>query len=319
MHRKEVSSILLHGGIMSFHLKSDAIRVTIELPGEHYRGSRFDWNGTATEFSYRNIPLLGEEKPLFKRNRRIFGRGLHNEFGIKDCIGYDDCNTGEFFPKIGTGWLKKDDKPYFFYTQYEMEQLKFEHEKRGPDSASFKCFSGERNGYAYEYEKTFTVDSSSLTIDYYLENTGDKPLSTTEYSHNFFCPGRKPLDNKNSLLFSWFFNEHYVQNKESAGGFTAFDGQNETGGTLYFTRKPSNEFFLSGLYAAKTKNKDENENFSWTLRDSQKQVQISEIVSFIPSACDVWGHKNCISPELFLKFSIEKGDCLRWQRKYRLQ
>ncbi|HOE08687.1 MAG TPA: hypothetical protein PLV89_07390 [Treponemataceae bacterium] len=302
---------------MSLHLKSDAVKVTIEKPGEHYTGSRFDWNGTVTQLSYKNIQLLGEEKPLFKRNKKIYGRGLHNEFGIKDCIGYD-CEVGGFFPKIGTGWLKKDENPYFFYTPYEMEKIRFEHEKLDRNKAVFKCFSGERNGYAYEYEKTIEVGNSFVTIDYLLENTGDKVLSTTEYCHNFFCPSNRDLDNKNSLSLSWFFDEDKIQNKESICGFCAFDGQNESGGTLYFTGTPKSEFYLSGLYDAKLKNKDENAPFSWTLRDSKKEIQISEVVSFIPYACDIWGHKKCISPEFIFKFSVEKGDTLRWQRRFDL-
>ncbi|HPX27132.1 MAG TPA: hypothetical protein PLG87_10030, partial [Treponemataceae bacterium] len=70
---------------MPLYLKSDLITAAVEKPGEHYTGSRFDWNGTVTRLSYKKIQLLGEEKPLFKRNKKIYGRGLHNEFGIKDC------------------------------------------------------------------------------------------------------------------------------------------------------------------------------------------------------------------------------------------
>lgn len=300
---------------MSIHVKSDNVKVRIETPGERYKGSRFDWNGTVAQIYFKNIPLLGQEKPLFKRNSRIYGRGLHNEFGIKDCIGYD-CNAGDFFPKIGTGWLKKDDKPYFFYTRYELEKLQFSHDKLNTQKAVFSCKSGERNGYAYEYVKTIEAGHSSLIIDYCLENTGDKTLSTTEYCHNFFCPGGRNLDNKNSLSLSWFFETEKIVNKESICGFGALDGHHETGGTFYVTSVPSNEFFLGGFYDAKIKNKDENEPFSWTLRDSRKNLQIKESVSFIPSACDIWGHKRCISPELFIKFSVEKGDTLRWQRRY---
>ncbi len=302
---------------MSLYLKSDVNKVKIETAGEHYTGSRFDWNGTVTKFSHKNIPLLGEEKLPFKRNSALYGRGLHNEFGIKDCIGYD-CKVGDFFPKIGTGWLKKDEKPYFFYTPYEMERIRFEHEKTDNHKAVFKCFSGERNGYAYEYEKVFTLDNTSLTIDYCLENTGDKVLSTTEYCHNFFCPSGKNLDNRNTLSLSWFFDENSLQNKESICGFGTFDGQHEAGGTLYFTNTPTSEFYVSGLYAAKIKNVDEQAPFSWILRDSRKNISISEIVSFIPYACDIWGHKKCISPEFIFRFSLEKGDILRWQRTYNI-
>ena len=37
---------------------------------------------------------------------------MHNEFGIRRCIGYDEAGEDGLFPKIGTGWLKKNDVPY---------------------------------------------------------------------------------------------------------------------------------------------------------------------------------------------------------------
>ena len=90
---------------MAIKIKNKDFVLVIESAGERYKGSRFDWNGTVTQVYFRGIPLLGQEKKLFHRNARIYGRGLHNEFGINDCIGYDDAGADGLFPKLGTGWL----------------------------------------------------------------------------------------------------------------------------------------------------------------------------------------------------------------------
>ena len=58
---------------------------------------------------------------------------MHNEFGIKRPIGYDEAAQDGLFPKIGTGWLKKNDVPYFFYTQYPVKPLDFDYALAGDD------------------------------------------------------------------------------------------------------------------------------------------------------------------------------------------
>ena len=110
---------------MSITLKNELLAVTVETAGEKYCGSRFDWNGTVTGINYKNISILSAEKLPALEDIKFHGSGLHNEFGIKNCIGYDEINVGEWFPKIGTGWLKKDDEPYFFYKNYEIDPLDF--------------------------------------------------------------------------------------------------------------------------------------------------------------------------------------------------
>jgi hypothetical protein len=79
---------------MSVVLRNKEIRVEIECAGERYKGSRFDWNGTVVSARFRGTEMLGQEKPPFRRNSRIYGRGLHNEFGIRTPVGWDDCAGG---------------------------------------------------------------------------------------------------------------------------------------------------------------------------------------------------------------------------------
>ena len=174
---------------MAITLNNSQIKLRIETPGEKYRGSRFDWNGTITQIWYKGKKMLAGEKMLFHRNDRIYGRGLHNEFGIKNCIGYDDIPVGEYFPKIGTGWLKKDEKPYFFFTQYKLDVLDFSWQKVSDTKAVFMCDSGIRNGYGYRYTKPIEIIDNTFTVSYNLENVGEKKISTTEYIHNFLLTG----------------------------------------------------------------------------------------------------------------------------------
>ena len=296
---------------MAIKIKNKDIVLVIETAGERYKGSRFDWNGTITQVYFRGIPLLGQEKKLFYRNAKIYGRGLHNEFGINDCIGYDDAGADGLFPKIGTGWLKKDEKPYFFYTQYQLEQLKFHLKRPRSDIAEFYCESGEKNGYAYEYKKTITLLQDGFTIEYELKNVGQKSFATTEYVHNFFCPGLYgKISNNIELGFGWQFDVEKLAEKKDA------DALETDGKSIIFRKEPEGEFFVGGIFEAKT---DGDAVSSWTLKDKRYGLLITEEDSFVPDGVNLWGHSRAISPEMFFRFSAAPQEIVKWQRTYKVR
>ena len=293
----------------SIVLRNKDISLTTEKAGERYRGSRFDWNGFVSQIRFRGVTLLGQENLICQRNPMILGRGLHNEFGLNKCIGYDDCAVGEWFPKIGTGWLRKDEEPYFFYTEYPLEELSFDCEVSGKREVRFTCESGERNGYAYRYVKTITLADSSFTIRYTLENLGSKPLETDEYVHNFLCLGQRRMDAGYSLSFPWKINT------------SCLVGVNDPDEVLSLVDNRINvvgpteeQFQIGGLAEGVTEADGLAAN--WTLSDSVCGIRLSECGSFIPTAVNLWGCRSVISPEVFFGFRIEPGDTTAWERSY---
>lgn len=295
---------------MAITLNNSVLKLKIETPGEKYRGSRFDWNGTVTQIWFNRKKMLSEEKMLFHRNDRIYGRGLHNEFGIKNCIGYDEVPVGGFFPKIGTGWLKKDEKPYFFYTQYEFEPLQFTWHTISSEKAVFVCDSGVRNGYGYKYTKSIELSGNSFSIEYSLLNTGEKEISTTEYVHNFFLPRKKCVGNHLHLEFSWNFDRENLAENVQTDGVAQFA---ENG--IRFESVPRGEYFLGGVWEAR-RDKDSAQNGFWRLTDKDGKCTVSEQDSFVPYHCDVWGHKQCVSPELFVWLDVKPCETKIWRRTY---
>jgi len=294
---------------MSFGLKNKQISLRLEKAGERYRGSRFDWNGLVSQVRFRGTTVLGEEKPLFKRNAARFGRGLHNEFGIKTCVGYDDCKAGEWFPKIGTGWLRKDDKPYFFYTDYELEKLRFDCEVSGETGALFTCDSGERNGYGYRYTKEVVLEEAGFRIRYNLENTGNKTLATEEYVHNFLCVGGRRMDSGYALSFPWKIDPSRLVENVNPDGIVSIEENR-----VLVTGTTKKEFYLGGLSNGVT-GKDGLAG-EWTLFHEPSGIRMTETGSFTPSGVHVWGARSVISPEVFFSFKIEAGNILSWERVY---
>ena len=301
---------------MAIILKNNKISLKIETAGENYIGSRFDWNGTIVSAKFKGIETLGEEKKLFHRNKKIFGRGMHNEFGIRRCIGYDEAGEDGLFPKIGTGWFKKNDVLYFFYTQYPVKPLTFEcsvnsQNGENPTKATFFCDSGSCNGYAYEYTKEITLLENGFSTKYTLKNTGEKTLETDEYVHNFIRLGKKNTRKGQKLIFGWELSkEKLLDCNDPCNSLKITKEQIE------FVNNPAKdkEFFLGGLSGEPIINEDSKIQGKWTLVDENLGISMSETCDFNIEKADLWGHSEDISPELFYSFSIKPGETTSWTR-----
>lgn len=296
---------------MPLALKKGELRLSVEKAGEKYRGTRFDRNGTVVSARFRGKELLSDEKPRFRRDRRRFGRGLHNEFGILRAVGYDEISPGGWFPKIGVGWLQKDALPYTFYRDYVLDPISFEVAELESHRALFRCVSGERNGYAYEYQKEIVAGDGEFTVRYRLENCGSKRILTDEYSHNFLLPGGAPMGSRYRLEFPW------SPRRDCFDEFVDPEGRlSLTGGTLTFKGPIGREFFIGGL--ANGVGERDGLTASWTLRDVKTGLCLRESGSFIPTGVNLWGHRGVISPELFFSLALEGGDIVTWERRFQV-
>jgi len=297
---------------MSFTISNENIELKLETAGEIYRFSRFDWNGLISSIKYKHIEILGQEKPCFQRNPKKFGRGLHNEFGINTCIGYEDCEVGQWFPKIGTGWLKKNNKPYNFFSEYEIDAIEFTFDKISEDKAIFICNSGVRNGYGYKYTKEIALCENGFTIKYILQNTGEKTLKTEEYVHNFLCINNNRISKRYSLSFPW--QAKTSDWKECVDPNKIFNFESNT---LHFTGKTNKQFFLGDL-SENIKNQQEIES-TWKLHytdASNNTISISEKGNFKMQTMHLWGWKKVISPEIFYEVEVAPNETISWERQY---
>lgn len=299
---------------MADTLQNGQVRLIIESAGEVYKGSRFDWNGTVVKASYKGYEVLGYEKSPLHRNNALYGRGMHNEFGIRACIGYDDGDgKGEsaWFPKIGTGWLKKNSDPYFFYTQYEIDPITFEREVHDGKAVYF-CKSGTRNGYGYEYTKSISLKEGGFITEYTLINTGDKPFATDEYVHNFLQPGGKKAGSAVSLQFPWSVRPDVLSDASDRDHIF----RRELTG-ISFTGSPrgSHEFFLGSLTGQNVPSEKSPYPARWLLKDTRLPFSMSETGSFRLEKCDIWGHKRTLSPEMFFSFKAAPGETVSWSRE----
>lgn len=290
---------------MTHILKNENLEIHIDLPLKNYNFSRFDWTGKIRTVKFKNIYVSGVEK-LNNINDNIYGKGFYNEFGIDVPVGYDDIAEGEWFHKIGVGILKKKGEVYDFMRNYEMKPAEF-NVKVESNKIIIDCKSHIINGYSYVLKKEIELFESSFVINYKLDNTGEKIITTNEYNHNFLAINK-------SLISSDYILKFPFKIKPKLFGATVNSeekvkiGQNE----IVFNNTPNEQFFFSNLSG------NENVDASWELINTKSKIGISETASFKTTKVNLWGWKHVISPELFFDINIKPDQVIEWSRTYNM-
>ena len=291
---------------MTHILKNKNLEVHIDLPSENYRFSRFDHSGKITTVKFQNTPMSGVERTDV-RNENDYGKGFYNEFGIDTALGFEEAEIGGWFHKIGVGLIKKTDSEYLFHKAYEIDPAEFQTISQADNHLSIQCRSKSVNGYAYVLKKEITLQESSFTIAYYLENTGEKEIITEEYNHNFTAIDNDDIGTNYLLKFPFQIKPELFGETVNPEDKVEI-GENE----ITFNATPKEQFFFSNLSGgAKVK-------AQWELINLKSKIGIRETANFTTDKINLWGWKHVISPELFYKIAVKPGRFASWSRTYEL-
>ena len=296
--------VIIHKRIdVQLSLKNKHLHLVIDHPGENYCGSRFDWTGKIVDLKFQNIPILTREKPAAE-NEHLFGRGLYNEFGIDSALGFEETEMGGWFHKIGIGLIKKVSRSYDFNKTYEIKPALFSvlHEK---DKLIICCTSESLNGYAYRLKKEIELLENRFSINYTLDNTGEKKILTREYNHNFIGINEDSIGKNMVLKFPFQMNSEGFEEVVNPGNKVKINTSE-----LKFKETPKEPFFFSKLSGNKVV------DAQWELHDLNSKIGIRETGNFQTQSINVWGSKHVISPELFIELQIPPGHSKKWSRTY---
>ncbi|MCE2613677.1 hypothetical protein LVD13_11900 [Flavobacteriaceae bacterium D16] len=284
-------------------LKNNSLEVQLDLPLEGYSFSRFDWTGKVTRVLYRDVPATTIER-TDSVDTNLFGMGLYNEFGIETAIGFEETQQGEWFHKIGVGALQKSGDSYQFTVPYKIRPANFQVEPYR-NKLRITCVSETLNGYAYRLIKEFSIEDSSLTITYQLENTGQKAIVTEEYVHNFMGADQDLIGKQYELRFSFPIEQEKFQMLVNPEGKMILGSKEIT-----FNGTPEEQFFISHLNGTKTI------PAFWELKHKKSKIGIRETGSFETQKVNLWGWQHVVSPELFHTISVAPGKKQKWTRTY---
>lgn len=280
------------------HLKNDRLKIEIQEPGEIYAGSRFDWTGFITQITLDDTVTYCVPEQQ-KKGKGTGGLGFCNEFGIDKPIGYNAIETGEFFPKIGVGLLKKEaEEAYDFFKTYELIPSDATVEKDG-NILRFKSESSSSSGHGYHLIKEIALDVNRLTLRYELTNTGSQPLVTNEYSHNFMGINDQLVGSQYELTLP------NMEALDVAVGSIKREGQK-----LSWEETPEADFYAAIDW------KEGEADCNWDLYHTGTGAGVRDLSSFTPSKVALWGYTHVVCPELFIDIELDAGETKKWERVY---
>ena len=288
---------------MTHIIKNNTLEVAIDTPLENYKGSRFDWSGKISSIKFENLPLTTVENTESK-NINFLGKGLYNEFGITSPVGFEETPVGGWFHKIGVGLLKKQHKEYLFHRNHLIKPADFDITYKN-QKIKIICKSELINGYCYVLKKEITISENSFTIDYLLQNTGEKKIVTDEYVHNFIAINNALIDKDYTLKFPFPINPSLFDETVNSENKVEIGLDNIT-----FNKTPEKQFFFSNLTGGKELQAE------WMLTNLKTGVGIKEVGNFKTNKINLWGWGHVISPELFFKISVDPKKTIEWSRKF---
>lgn len=290
---------------MAYQLRNEQLVVNIAKLGEPYRGSRFEWAGFIT-----GIKLLRGNHTFCVEESRTpgegtGGQGLCSEFGITKPVGYDEAKAGDLFPKLGIGLLTRpDEAEYQFFREYQIDPFEVEVRQVTDQAIEFVSLPRECLGYAAKIVKTISIEDNQLKIEYTLHNTGEKPIRTEEYCHNFLGIDNHPVGPDYSLKLP-------IQFKPWSDEAETMEDLVFTSSDVTWKRQPAQPFYfrLPGFDGSECP-------WLWEMLHRPSGVGIRELSKFSVASAAVWGIGHVISPEMFIEVNVEPGLTKTWSRVY---
>jgi hypothetical protein len=293
---------------MALELSNETIRLTFESIGEGYNGSRFDWLGKLLQITWRNEHTFCTRECVRNATTGTGGCGLFGEFGLDSPIGFEETPVDSHFPKIGVGLLERpDDAAYAFTRPYKIKPFRSETQQHD-NQLVFRCHSSANDRYRFVYEKRFILANDGFRIEYSLSNTGDRPLCTNEYIHNFCSINHRDIGPGYRLRLSTPFDiqnvSEYVNPDECV---VQTDDK-----TLTWRDKPESAFFFGDLEQTVA-------TPWWELSLMDQGLSISESADFTAEKINIWGEGHVVSTELFCPIKVDCGECKEWSRTYQIK
>lgn len=292
-------------------ISNGSIHANLFLPDVEkgsYRGTRFDWSGIISSLEYQGHQYFGRwyERHDPKIHDAITGpveEFLTNGTGL----GYDDAAPGETFIRIGVGTVRKPagEKEYRRFATYEIVDPGKRTVRTDPSSIDFVHELKGEDGYAYVYRKTvkLTKGKAQLVLEHALKNTGQKPIDTSVYDHNFFV-----IDNEvvgPDIVVHFPFEPKAVTDLKDLAHLNGHD-------LVYNQDLQKGQTAMSEIQGFGDSAKDYD--FRIENRKSGAGVRISADKPV--SRIIFWSIRSVACPEPYIHMNIEPGREFRWRIVY---
>ena len=265
--------------------------LVVDDKGSDAVASRFDRSARVTSITLDGVSFL--EEP-----------GLIDEFGIlgDGVLRFDEAGLDGRFIKIGVGVLGRDGTAYYsFRHDYPVHRPAGTRVvNQSNNTIRVQQDQPEIAGYAYRYEKVYTLDASrqSLTIRYALTNRGSNAFSFEHYNHNWWRIGDRTLGE--SIIFKTGFDIPPLP----------FPWLYEDGGVLRHRAQRPKRFYMRIFESIPA------EDASFVMRDTQTDRAIELSASHPLRRFALYLTDTAACPELFTRFELSPKQTATWTMRY---
>jgi hypothetical protein len=271
----------------------------------YYRGTRFDWSGVIPVLQFKGHHYFGQWFDTYDPNLHDAISGPVEEFTT---LGFNDAAVGGEFLKIGVGGLiKPDEKAYNFVRNYQIKNPGKWRVKKSKDKVEFTHELKDAAGYSYIYKKTVRLlkGKPSLVLEHSLKNTGENPIETTVYNHNFFTIDQEPTgpDIKISFPFDVAAAGRGFGTIASAGGKAI---------TYNRMLEKGENVFTDGL-----------KGYGNSSDDYDIRIENLRTKAGVRITCDqpidkfvFWACSTTSCPEPYIRISAKPGEEMKWKIQY---
>jgi hypothetical protein len=215
--------------------------------------------------------------------------------------GYLEAKAGEGFVKIGVGVLQKQDDRYSLFQQPQIIERAHTQVIWKADAAEFHQTCSGTNGYAYELSAKVAVRSDHVKVDWTLLNTGKKPFTTRQYTHNFFRFDNYNVGPDYTLGFPYDFQAEGLQPE-----------QEQIGREIRFVKQVPQWVNLVVPYP-----KDYTGANTCVVRQETSGASVLCTTSLPGLRTAVHARPGYVSPEQFIELTVNPGKEVKWSRGYR--
>lgn len=289
-------------------ISNDQVSMKIYLPDQEkglYRATRFDWSGVIGSVLFKGHEYFGYWKdthdPMFHEDLSGPVEGY-----IEPGPGFDEASPGEGFIRIGVGILEREDEQdYVMRKTYKITDHGTWNTEHGQDWISFTHRIDTRFGYGYLYQKTIQLKADGFTIAHILKNTGEKPIETDQFNHNFFRIDGEPSGTAFQISFPYA-----IYSEDDLKGLLEIEGQN-----LTFIRdlgKEENVFLILNGYSRNPA------DHQVTVLNRKTGAGVTFSVDQPLHRMAFWACATTLSPENSIWIAVAPGEEQQWTSDYTL-
>ncbi len=286
-------------------ISNEHLKAKLYLPDAqngYYRGTRFDWSGVIYALEYKNHQYFGE---WFEKHDPLIHDAICGPVDEFMPVGYEDVSVGSEFLRIGVGTLRKpEEDQYDRFKLYEILNTGTRSVSIENDFIVFRHIL-ENDPFSYIYIKTVKLIDTTLRLEYTLENTGFKALSTSVYNHNFFTIDQQKTGPYITIRFSFQPEGKW---RDENGPAMIKDYQ------ICYSRElnKGESVFMDPL----TGFDPEKKGYHFTIENSKTGAGVKMTTNHKLLKMIFWACSTTSCPEPYMKLEIGPGEKAKWMNQY---